>query len=220
MNLKKMPAALALAALLLFAPACAKQKAVPAGTSRPASSLAEASQPVSQGAASQPASSGGGGCCAGGASSGTASSAAQGGTVPQQGAVLPVKTDDETFDRKFAANSLDKAYRAEMEKAVSNVEMAKVSEKYAALWQKEIAAVWGKLERAMKTDSSKKPAALKAEQQKWEAGKSAALQKIAADAQTGGSMAQVDAASRTMEFYRARAARLSRELYDYTKSAG
>lgn len=137
----------------------------------------------------------------------------------QNGPVIDIQTDNKEFDAKFKQNPIDKSYISESAAAVSNIDMVNVSNKYAGIWQKEIDHAWSGLEKHMKTDSSTRPAALKAEQQKWEDGKAAALQKIAADAQAaGGSMAQVDASSKTMDFYRSRANQLYRELYGYDKS--
>ena len=137
----------------------------------------------------------------------------------QNGPVINIQTDNKEFDAKFRQNPIDKSYISESAAAVSNIDMVNVSNKYAGLWQKEIDYAWSGLQKYMKADSSTRPAALKAEQQKWEGGKAAALQKIAADAQAaGGSMAQVDASSKTMDFYRSRANQLYRELYGYDKN--
>lgn len=137
----------------------------------------------------------------------------------EPGKVLTITTDDEAFNKKFAENPIDKAYIKESDEAVSTVDMVNVSQKYAAVWQKEIARAWSELQKQMSADSSGKPAQLKAEQQKWENGKDAALKKISDGAYAaGGSMAEVNAASGTMDFYRSRAAQLSRELYDYDKN--
>lgn len=137
----------------------------------------------------------------------------------QNGPVIDIQTDNKEFDAKFKQNPIDKSYISESAAAVSNVDMVNVSNKYAGVWQKEIDNAWSGLQKYMKADSSTRPAALKAEQQKWEDGKAAALQKITDDAQAaGGSMAQVDASSKTMDFYRSRANQLYRELYSYNKN--
>jgi uncharacterized protein YecT (DUF1311 family) len=136
----------------------------------------------------------------------------------EPGRVLTITTDSEAFNQKFADNPLDKAYIKESDQAVSTVDMVNVSQKYAKLWQKEIDHAWSGLSKKISADSSAKPQELKAEQQKWEDGKSAALKKITNDAlSAGGSMAEVNAASQEMDFYRSRAAQLYRELYDYNK---
>lgn len=96
------------------------------------------------------------------------------------------------------------------------MDMVNVSNHFASVWQKEISSAWEKLQRAMAADSSGKPAEYRAEQEKWESGKTAALRKISASAQAaGGSMAQVEEASQAMDFYRSRAAEIYRELYAY-----
>lgn len=137
----------------------------------------------------------------------------------EPGRVLTITTDSEAFNQKFAENPLDKAYIKESDEAVSTVDMVNVSQKYAGLWQKEIDHAWSELSLAMSADSNdSKPEQLKAEQQKWEDGKDAALKKITNDAlSAGGSMAEVNAASQEMDFYRSRAAQLYRELYNYEK---
>ena len=137
------------------------------------------------------------------------------GTVSQEGPVLPVKTGNPDFDRKFAANPLDKSYEKESADAVSNLEMIKISEKYAGLWQKEVSHAFALLEKPMNVDSSLKPSTIRSEQKKWEDGKTAALKKITADTRKAGSMAQIEISSKTMEFFRMRAARLYRYLSEY-----
>jgi uncharacterized protein YecT (DUF1311 family) len=137
----------------------------------------------------------------------------------QPGRVLSIETDSQKFNRKFAGNPIDKAYIRDSDKAVSTVDMVNVSQKYAKVWKKEISHAYGELTKKMIADSSGKPVKLKAEQQKWEKGKDAALKKISSDALSGGgSMAEVDEASKTMDFYRSRAAQLYRELYDYASN--
>lgn len=137
----------------------------------------------------------------------------------QPGRVLDITTDNAEFNRKFAENPVDKAYIKESDKAVSTIDMVNVSEKYAGLWQKEIDHAWSELTKKISTDSSGKPAKLKAEQKSWEDGKTAGLKKISDEAlAAGGSMAQVNEASAVMDFYRSRAAQLYRELYDYDKN--
>jgi len=140
-------------------------------------------------------------------------------TDSQPGRVLTITTDSKAFNQKFQSNPVDQAYIKESDQAISTVDMVNVSQKYAGLWQKEIGHAWSELQKKMKADSSGKPAALKAEQKKWEDGKDAALKKITGDAlSAGGSMAEVNAASQEMDFYRSRAAQLYRELYDYDKN--
>lgn len=137
----------------------------------------------------------------------------------QPGRVLTVTTDSEAFDRKFADNPIDKAYISESDQAVSTVDMVNVSQKYAGVWQDEVDHAYSLLTTKMSTDSSGKPAQYRAEQKSWEDGKAAALKKISSDAlAAGGSMAEVDAASAVMDFYRSRAAKVYRELYDYDKN--
>lgn len=136
----------------------------------------------------------------------------------QPGRVLTVTTDSEAFDKKFADNPIDKAYISESDQAVSTVDMVNVSQKYAGVWEDEADHAYSLLTKKMSTDSSGKPAQYKAEQDKWESGRAAALKKINSDAlAAGGSMAEVDAASAVMDFYRSRAAQIYRELYDYDK---
>lgn len=139
-------------------------------------------------------------------------------TDSQPGQVLPVETDDKGFNEKFAANPIDEKYIAESNKAVSNIDMIGVSDKYRDVWKAEADHAYAELEKHMMTDSSGKPAQYRAEQEKWRSDQKAALQKIADDAQAaGGSMARVDEASKVMDYYRSRAAQLYRELYGYDK---
>lgn len=191
---------------------CSKQDSSPSAV--PAGGVVTASSASSQQASSQEESS-------------AAASSQQTSSEPvlsepassQNGPVIDIQTDNKEFDAKFKQNPIDKSYITESAAAVSNIDMVNVSNKYAAAWQKEIGHAWSELEKYMKTDSSTRPAALKTEQQKWEGGRTAALQKIASDAQSaGGTMAQVDASSKTMDFYRSRANQLYRELYQYDKN--
>ena len=136
----------------------------------------------------------------------------------QPGRVLTITTDNEAFDKKFTDNPIDKAYISESDQAVSTVDMVNVSQKYAGVWQDEVDHAYSLLTEKMATDSSGRPAQYKAEQKSWEDGRAAALKKISSDAlAAGGSMAEVDAASAVMDFYRSRAAQVYRELYDYDK---
>lgn len=131
----------------------------------------------------------------------------------QNGPVIDITTDDKAFDAKFKLNPIDKSYIKESAAAVSNIDMVNVSNKYAEAWQKEIGHAWSELQKY------KIPDTLTAGQKSWEDGKAAALQKIAADAQaSGGTMAQVDASSKAMDFYRGRANALYRALYAYDKN--
>lgn len=137
----------------------------------------------------------------------------------QPGPVSTIKTENEEFNEKFKDNPIDKKYIKEMNNAVSNIDMVKVSDKYSEIWQKEISYAYGELEKYMKTDSSGKPAKYKAEQKKWEQGKENSLKKISSEAMSGGgSMAQVNEASAVMDFYRGRAASIYSELYTYNKN--
>lgn len=139
----------------------------------------------------------------------------------QPGQVLPIETDDKGFNKKFAANPIDKKYIAESNQAVSSIDMIRVSDKYRDVWKAEADHAYAELEKHMLTDSGDKPDKYRAEQEKWRSGQKAALQKISDDAQAaGGSMAQVDLASQVMDYYRGRAAQLYRELYGYDKNYG
>lgn len=136
----------------------------------------------------------------------------------QPGQVLEIKTDDKAFNTKFAANPIDKAYIKENNNAISNIDMVNVSNKYSEVWQKEIAHAYAELKKHMATDSSMKPKTLQKEQEDWENGKTAAMKKISEEAQAaGGSMAEVNVASKVMDYYRSRAAQIYKELYGYNK---
>ena len=95
--------------------------------------------------------------------------------------------------------------------------MVKVSEKYASLWEKEIAHAYDRLEERAGKDSDGRFAKLKAEQKSWEDKRAGSLKKIADAAAAGGSMARVDEAGAVMDYYRDRAAQLYRALYDSDK---
>ena len=141
------------------------------------------------------------------------------GTVPQGGMVKTIRTDSQSFNEKFKKNPIDQDYVSEMKKALSNVDMAKVSDKYAGIWEKEISNAYGKLKNALAADSTMKWKQIETGQKTWETGKDAALKKIGDDAAAaGGSLAQVEASSGAMDYYRSRAAELYRQLFDYDKN--
>lgn len=140
-------------------------------------------------------------------------------TESQPGQVIEIQTDDKEFNAKFEANPIDKAYIKESNNAISNIDMVNVSNKFSGIWQKEVTHAYSLLEKAMKTDSSMKPKTYQKEQQDWLNGKAQALKKISTTEQAaGGSMVQVNVASKTMDFYRSRAAQLYKELYGYDKN--
>ncbi|QEY35210.1 DUF1311 domain-containing protein [Caproiciproducens galactitolivorans] len=131
----------------------------------------------------------------------------------QPGPVVEITTDNKEFDELFKKNPIDKKYIQELNDAISNVAMVNLSNKYTGIWEKEVSSAYKKLCKLAKGSELTK---IKDEQTAWENGKSAALKKISDDAQAaGGSMAQVNAASATMDFYRSRAAQLYRALYSY-----
>ncbi|WP_411676399.1 lysozyme inhibitor LprI family protein [Caproicibacter sp.] len=192
-------------ALTLLLPGCSLTHQSPAASSESSSSQSLSSQPASS--QDDPSSDGG------------SSDPGEPPADSEPGRVLTITTDNEKFNQKFSENPVDKAYIKESDQAVSTVDMVNVSQKYAGLWQKEIDHAWSELSQEMSSDSSGKPAELKAEQKKWEDEKDAKLKKIVSDALSGGgSMAEVNAASQEMDFYRSRAAQLYRELYDYDKN--
>lgn len=127
------------------------------------------------------------------------------------GQVLPVETENKDFDTKFANNPIDKAYIKDNNNAISNRDMVEVSDKYAEIWKKEVSSAYEKLLEKVSADRRE---TLKAEQKAWSDGTEAALQEIEEEAAAvGGTMAQVDASSRVMDYYRSRAAKLYEELY-------
>jgi uncharacterized protein YecT (DUF1311 family) len=137
----------------------------------------------------------------------------------QPGRVLEITTDSEEFNKIFAENPIDAAYIKESDEAISTVDMVTVSEKYSEIWQKEVEHAWAQLSDKLSTETDSKAEELKAEQEKWENEKDAAIKKITSEAlNAGGSLAEVNAISQVMDFYRSRAAQLYRELYDYDKN--
>ena len=127
------------------------------------------------------------------------------------GQVLPVETENPGFDEKFADNPIDQAYIQDNNQAISNKDMVEVSQKYAEIWREEVAYAY---ETLLEKVSDDRKATLESEQQAWNDGTEAALEEFRADAQAvGGTMAQVDEASRVMDYYRSRAVELYEELY-------
>ena len=149
--------------------------------------------------------------------SGTESAAPEGGedlNNPDEGesgsVVIPIETDSPEFDAKFRENPLDAAYVEESSEAVSTLDMVKVCEKYAALWETEIEVGMEKL-LSLATDDRE---VYQKEQEDWETGLDAALKELTEQA-GGGSMAQVEAAGSRMDYYRTRANAVLRALYSY-----
>ncbi|HCW79495.1 MAG TPA: hypothetical protein DG942_00125 [Ruminococcaceae bacterium] len=137
-------------------------------------------------------------------------------TASQGNIVKPESTDSSEFNKKFKDNPVDKHYVSEINNAVSNIEIVKVSDKYAGLWEKEIVNAYSELKNKAGSSAWKQ---IEADQKNWENGKAAAIQKISEDAKaSGGSMAQAEAASGAMDYYRDRAAQLYRRLFDYDKN--
>lgn len=127
------------------------------------------------------------------------------------GQVLPVETENKDFDTKFRDNPIDKAYIKDNNNAISNRDMVEVSDKYAEIWKKEVSSAYEKL---LEKVTAERRGTLKAEQKAWSDGTEAALREIEDEAAAvGGTMAQVDASSRVMDYYRSRAAKLYEELY-------
>ncbi len=149
----------------------------------------------------------------------TSSEAKQPAGVSSQGGIVKtIGTDSKSFDEKFKKNPIDASYSKAINQAISNLDMVKVSDKYAGLWEKEIIHAYAALKKDMASDPAKWKQ-VEAGQKSWESGKNAALKKIADDAAAvGGSQAQVQASSDGMEYYRARAVVLYRQLYDYDKN--
>lgn len=134
----------------------------------------------------------------------------------QQGPVIDIQTGNEGFDEYFKSNPIDKKYVIDSNKAFSSVEMVDVSNKYAKIWEDEITFAYNKL---IKNADSKNIDKYKSEQQNWINEKDSAVEKIIADSQSlGGTMAQVDSASKIMEYYRKRAVKIYSELYTFDKN--
>ena len=211
-NRNKLGIVLAFAVALSAFSGCSFSKAPSAASSAPASSqVTESSQAVSSVDSSSAQSE---------AAVSSVASVSQGNqpTESQPGQVIAIETDDKAFDKLFKANPIDKAYIKESNNAFSNVDMVNVSNKYSGIWQKEITYAFDKLDDHLQLESSKKPKQLQTEQEEWEIKKAAALKKITEEEQAkGGSMAQVNVASKVMDFYRSRAAQIYKELYVYDK---
>lgn len=130
----------------------------------------------------------------------------------QPGQLIDIESGNAAFDQKFKNNPIDQQYLKEMQNVVSNVDMVTVSEKYTSLWKTEIEQAYKKLQNLAADDKE----AYAEEQAQWEKDTPAALEKIYESAgSVGGSLAAVNAASQTMDYYRTRAAQIYAELYTY-----
>ncbi len=125
-----------------------------------------------------------------------------------------ITTDDENFNTLFAENAIDQAYRDGQDEAYSTTDMLNLATEFTNIWKNEVDSAY---KRLLDAAGEAEKEEFRAEQEQWVAETPDALQKIAEEAEAaGGSMAQVTGAGATMEYYRARAAQLYRELYDYT----
>ena len=152
-----------------------------------------------------------------GVSSQPASSASSGSESPSSATpeeLVTIVTSDKAFNKLFVQNPIDKAYKADSENAASTVDMIELAEKYTKIWQTEIDAGYKKLLEKAPAD---KKEGFKTKQANWVDETPEKLKKIETDAQAGGSLAQVDVAGQTMEYYRARAAAIYKNLYTYDK---
>ena len=127
--------------------------------------------------------------------------------------VNTITTDNEEFNKLFSDNPIDAAYREESMDDFSAVDMEQTAAKFADLWQAEVDSAYQKL---LDLSSGSERDQYKTEQEAWIAETPAALEEIRENAQAaGGSLSNVTAAGDAMEYYRARAAELYRELYNY-----
>lgn len=130
--------------------------------------------------------------------------------------VLPIVTDNKEFDALFKQNPIDAAFIKESANASTTAAMTQLSDKYANIWLNEINFAYNKLLSTV-NDVDKK--ALQASQQKWTKDTPGALKKINdSTSSDGGSLAAVEAAGKVMDYYRDRAAKMYRELYNYNKN--
>ncbi len=130
--------------------------------------------------------------------------------------VNTIETDDKEFNMLFAENPIDKAYKDDQGDALSNVDMIHVANTFSEIWQNEIDSAY---KRLLESSSGTEKDKFKAEQEKWVEDTPEALRRISENAAaTGGSLSQVIEAGDVMEYYRARAAAIYRELYTYEKA--
>lgn len=180
----------------------AQQSALPQSSAAPKSSVPAQSAASSAAQASSKASSGAGG--------------ADEPSTSLPGSVGQIQTDDKDFNKKFAANPIDKAYITDSVDAVSNQDMINAANKYADIWSKEIDSAFDKVTKLAKGAQLDQ---IRADQNDWLTEKTAALKKISTDAQSaGGSMVQVTEATGIMNFYRARAVKVYQQLYAFDKN--
>ena len=130
--------------------------------------------------------------------------------------VFPIVTNNIDFNEYFKKNPIDVSYIKTSSTAYTNADISQINEKFSKSWQTEIDSAYKRLlSVANSTDKSN----FKAEQAKWVNDTPDAIKKIKQDVLAiGGSSPQVDVSSRIMEYYRARAAQVYKELYGYNKN--
>ena len=150
-----------------------------------------------------------------------ASTSSQTESVVSQGSSevsTPSKASEEKFEAYFKKNPIDQAHTEAQTTAYSNADIVKVENQFSEIWQKEIDSCYEKL---LTIASKEDQAAIEQAQTKWSAEKQSKLDEISQDAQqNGGTMASVQTATNTMNFYRDRAKELYRSLYNYDQSYG
>lgn len=134
--------------------------------------------------------------------------------TPSEGATTlkTIVTSNKEFNKLFVKNPIDKAFLTEMEKAASSTDMIAVNEKYTKLWQTEVDEGYKKLLAKAPADKKK---SYQTRQEQWVKDTPAELEKISSKAQSAGSLAQLEVAGETMEYYRQRAAAIYKNLYTH-----
>lgn len=130
---------------------------------------------------------------------------------PQAGGTgTPTTSLPEGFQERWTNNPIDASYHKENETAESTTDIIRLAEKYESIWSAEVDSAYKRLITVSGSDAN-----VKMEQKAWSDGRTAALQKIAADNAGNGSGAKIATAVGVMDYYRQRAQALYLELYQY-----
>lgn len=129
---------------------------------------------------------------------------------------IPSQTAPSDFDSYFEGNPIDQAHSEALALAMSNADIIKAENQFADLWKKEIESCYDKLLTAAPSGDQGR---IEQEQTKWSSESQQRLTEIEENAAQGeGTMAGVQQATQTMNFYRDRAKELYRSLYQYDQT--
>ena len=123
-----------------------------------------------------------------------------------------VFTDDEDFNKLFAENEIEKAYKEEMKNPETVAEMRIVTEDYTRRWQQQVDKAYDKLSAAL-DDRPEEKEKLVSSQEQWRSDLEKTEAGFIQEASGRGTYGLLAADSAMMNYYKGRAAVLYHQLY-------